>query len=239
MKRKQKSKKSNVYFTKDTERAIVAYNSTHDFALKNKIFNESLKYPLEKLAENIINTFKFSYFDDHFQNIKLEVVSFMIEKMHQYDAAKGKAFSYFSIVAKNYLILTNNTNYKRLKMRDGIDILDLNRNFHGEFKSAETNTETKEFIGMMVDFWEKHLPDIFRKDRDRAIANAVIELFRKLDSIENFNKKALYILIREMTDCKTQQITKIINQMKKYYFDISKKYHTTGEINMESSNPFF
>ena len=110
-----RKKKEKMYFTMDTEAAIIEYNKSEDFKLRNKIYEESIKYPFEKLAENILNTFKFSYFDVSKEDIQMEVVSTLIEKIHMFKEGKGKAFSYFSIVAKNHLILKNNGNYKRFK----------------------------------------------------------------------------------------------------------------------------
>ena len=108
-----KKKKSRQYFTESTERAIIRYNNSDDEILRNKIYQEHIEYPFQKLAENIIHTFKFYYFDVPSEDVKHEVVSFLVMNMHKFKAGKGKAFSYFSIVAKNYLILHNNNNYKK------------------------------------------------------------------------------------------------------------------------------
>ena len=105
-----RKKKEKMYFTIDTEKAIIEYNKTEDTKLRNRIYEESIKYPFEKLAENILNTFKFSYFDVSKDDVQMEVVSTLIEKIHMFKEGKGKAFSYFSIVAKNHLILKNNGN---------------------------------------------------------------------------------------------------------------------------------
>jgi hypothetical protein len=108
-----RKKKSKQYFTIDTEKAIIEYNKSDNTDERNKIYVEGIKYPFEKLAENILNTFKFSYFDVSKEDVQMEVISNLIEKIHMFQEGKGKAFSYFSIVAKNYLILKNNGNYKR------------------------------------------------------------------------------------------------------------------------------
>ena len=104
-------KKRKVYFGKEVQDAIVRYNALDQQtkrAERNKIYGEEIHKAFDKLAENIINTFKFTYFDYGFEDIKHEVVAFMVINMHKYDHTKGsKAFSYFSIVAKNYLILHN------------------------------------------------------------------------------------------------------------------------------------
>ena len=112
---KPKKKTKNYYFDQITENAIIRYNKSDDVALKNIIYNEHISYAFDKLAENIIHTFKFYYFDVPIEQVKHEVVSFLVLNMHKFQEGKGKAFSYFSIVAKNYLILHNNNNYKKMK----------------------------------------------------------------------------------------------------------------------------
>ena len=241
-KKSPKSGNKKNYFTRETELAVIDFNNEESWDKRNKIFEERLKYPLFKLAENIINTFKFSYFDNQsIQNVQNDVVSFMVEKLPLYDATKGKAFSYFSIVAKNYLILANNVNYKKLKVHDTVDALDVNRNVGSEQVMIDKNEEDREMIRMIIDFWENNISVVFKKKRDIEIAYAVVELFKRVDSIENFNKKALYLLIREMTDCKTQQITKVVNAMRKYYADMVKEYASTGDVDTSNiyENKFF
>ena len=115
-------KKRKVYFGQEVQDAIIRYNQSTDDEERNVIYRDEIHKAFDKLAENIINTFKFSYFDYGFVDIKNEVVAFLVMNIHKYDHTKGsKAFSYFSIVAKNYLILHNNTNYKKLKSHDDID----------------------------------------------------------------------------------------------------------------------
>ena len=88
----------------------------------------------------------------------------------------------------------------------------------------------KEFVDDMVGYWDENLTKLFRKKRDIQIADAVIELFKRRGDLENFNKKALYIMIREMTDVKTQHITKVVNTMKSHYLKISENYYQTGSF---------
>ena len=117
-------KNARIYFGKEVQDAIVDYNSTANENIRNKIYHLVIHKAFDKLSENIINTFKFTYFDYPFADIKHEVVAFLVMNMHKYDHTKGsKAFSYFSVVAKNYLILHNNNNYKMLKMHDHIDTI--------------------------------------------------------------------------------------------------------------------
>jgi hypothetical protein len=93
--RKRKPKKSNIYFTQDTEDAILEYLKSTNPKQRNQIFNERINYAFHKLAENIIHTFKFYYTEvDTIPELQHEVVAFLLEKLHLYDQTKGKAFSY-------------------------------------------------------------------------------------------------------------------------------------------------
>ena len=114
--KKKRKKKSKIYFGTPVHDAIVAYNRSEDYTFRHKIYTEEIHPAFLKLAENIINTFKFSYFDYGFRDLQEEVVSNLVINMHKFDETRGsKAFSYFSIVDKNYLILNNNANYKKMK----------------------------------------------------------------------------------------------------------------------------
>lgn len=235
-KRKKRTPKNKMYFTKDTEDAIVKYNMSDDIVERNRIFEDSIRYAFEKLAENILNTFKFSYFQCSHEEVQIEVVSNLVSNMHKYKQENGKAFSYFSIIAKNFLILYNNGNYKKFKRHTSVDDDEIVYD-HKELtvfpKTESKKKELEEFLRLMVDFWDNNLEKLFKKDAEIKIAAAVVEIFRKCSSIENFNKKALYLYIREMTNCKTQHITKVINKMKDIQSNIQKQYSRDGYIDMD------
>jgi len=228
-------KNSKVYFTKETEQAIVRYNNEEDEEVRDKIFRDEIYYPLDKLAENIINRFKFPYMDYSFKDVKDQVVGFLVLNLHKYSADKGKAFSYFSVIAKNYLILNNNNRYKQEKRSvyfsdssEGqsslADIMTI------DTSAVESQKDAKEFIRLMLEYWEHNLTRIFKKKKDIQIADAILELFRRAEGIENFNKKALYLMVREMTGYKTSNITKVVNKMSVYVKSHMKEFQDRGTL---------
>ena len=231
-----RKKKSKQYFTLDAEEAIIAYNKSTSERERNDLYKTRIQYPFEKLAENILNTFKFSYFDVSKQDVQMEVISNLIEKIHMFQEGKGKAFSYFSIVAKNYLILKNNGNYKRFKKTALLSEMPESWNPSDNFYEAEFGAELNEFKELMLKYWDINLTRVFTKKRDIQIADAVLELFRRSQHIENFNKKHLYLLIREMTDCKTHYITKVVNEMKKHQTQMLNDYFDKGMITSKSDD---
>jgi hypothetical protein len=222
----------NVYFTRDTEQGIIEYNMATDPAERNRIYNDKIQYAFEKIAENVYNTFKFSYSDVSPLEVQKQAISHMVANIDKFKAGKGKAFSYFSIVAKNWFILDNNNNYRRFKKH--IEICE-HPSDSGEFviepEHQKRNTEVKEFIELMVDFWDNNVNKYFTKERDLEIANAVVEIFRNSGRIDVFNKKALYLYIRDIAGCQTQHITKVINRMKAAQREIAAQYFSRGTVN--------
>ena len=237
--KKKRRKKSKMYFGQPVQDAIIRYNESTNPVVKNRIYGEHIHAAFLKMAENLIHTFKFYYFDVPLEQVKHEVVSFMVLQIPKYKPNKGRAFSYFSIVGKNYLILNNNNNYKKLKIHDDIASLDFKRNVYSDDLQNEVNDFNQEFVSQMLDYWDNNLTNIFRRQKDILVADAVLELFRRRMNIENFNKKALYIMIREMTGSNTQHITRVINQMKRYYFSMLEEFSGTGGIDTSNTGSIF
>jgi hypothetical protein len=239
MMKKKRKKKSKMYFGTPVQEAIIRYNNSSNPVIKNRIYREHIAAAFDKMAENLIHTFKFYYFDYPLEEVKHEVVSFMVMQMPKYKADKGRAFSYFSVVGKNWLILNNNNNYKKMKIHDNLDILDWKRNLVSENTISEVDEFNVEFVNQMLDYWDNNITNIFRRQKDILVADAVLELFRRRKNIENFNKKALYIMIREMTGSNTQHITRVINQMKNYYYSMMSEFSVTGIIDTSNTGSIF
>jgi len=224
MKQKRTPKKPNIYFTQETEDAIVLYNSMEDDIQRNIIYTKKIHPAFYKLAEIMIHRFKFYNFDVGHEDVKHEVISFLHEKIGKYKAENGKAFSYFSIVAKNYLIAENNKNYYHFKRSQDIGAIDLERNVVNEKIRKDLIEEKSDFIDQFIIVFEKYLPLFFSKKRDIQVADTIIYLFRTRDNIENYNKKAIYILIRERTGITSQYITNVITKVKLIYAKLYGEY---------------
>ena len=238
MPRKAKKGSPRYYFTQVTEDAIIRYNKEERAYMKQRIYNDHIRRAFDKLCENIIHTFKFYYFDVPSEQVKQEVISFLVLNMHKFKEGKGKAFSYFSIVAKNYLILHNNKNYAHYKSHDDLDVLDWNKKNKEEMETTEENESVREYVNQFIEYWENNITNVFSRKKDILVADSVLEIFRRSEHIENFNKKALYIMIREMSGSKTQHITSIVNTMKKYHQNLSTEYLNNGMIDTQSTGSF-
>jgi hypothetical protein len=236
--RKRRPKKSIDYFTLDTQQAILDYRLETSPAIRNKIFNEKIYYAFYKLAENIIHTFKFYYTEvDNINELKHEVIAFLLEKLHLYNQDKGKAYSYFGTIAKRYLIVYNNNNYKRLKGKANVEEVDTDKTITNELLLIQPSPfEEVNFIDLFIKKIDDNLLDLFTKPQEARVGDAILELFKRRESIDIFNKKALFIYIKEITDAPTPVITKVIKVLKEIYREMHNQYLEEGtKIDIYSS----
>ena len=219
---------SKNYFTQDTENAIITYNNSQDFGERSKIYNDRIHYAFFKLTQNIIHTFKFYHTEvENIEDLQHEIITFLLSKIHMFNPSKGtKAYSYFGTIVKHWLILYNTKNYK--KKVASVPISSLNDDHSMAYTIEENNSPSDKlshndkislFMDLYVDYCTNNIYTLFPKENDAKIADAILELFRKRENLDIFNKKALYIYIREIIDVKTPKITKIADRL----YDIFKR----------------
>jgi hypothetical protein len=231
---KKKKPSSNNYFTQETEDAIVAYNKATSPDEKAKIYHRHIHYAFFKLTENIIHTFKFYYTEvDNIEDLQHEIITFLLQKIHLFDPSKGaKAYSYFGTIVKRYLIIQNTKNYKKRVDKAPVEELykDLNHSYELDTPLNQTDA-ISDFIDQYVEYCSENIYELFPKDKDAQVADAILEVFRKRENIDIFNKKALYIYIREMIDVKTPHITRVADRLGEIYKEQYLFYLDNGYTN--------
>jgi len=216
---RKRRKKSKNYFTHDTELAIVRYNgldSIKDEKLRSDIYDKEIHYPFFKLTQNIIHTFKFYHTEvTDLEHLQHEIITFLLSKMHLFDPTRGaKAYSYFGTIVKRWLILYNTKNYKKKINNVGVEELSKEGSSHiYSMGDDRIKSDLDKYVDIYVSYVSENIFSLFPKKNDAQIADAILELFRKRETLEVFNKKALYIYIREMVDVKTPKITKIADKL--------------------------
>ena len=214
--KKKRRPKSKNYFTQDTEDAIVLYNNTECSEIRSKIYDKEIHYAFFKLTQNIIHTFKFYHTEvENLEHLQHEIIVFLLSKIHLFDPTRGvKAYSYFGTIVKRWLILYNTKNYNKKIKKVPVDVLTGEHSTHTyKMGDEEVKTDLDKYIDIFVDHVTSNIFELFPKKNDAQIADAILELFRKRETIEVFNKKALYIYIREIIDVKTPKITKIADKL--------------------------
>ena len=236
VKRKRKKKSKNQYFTQATEDAIVRYNNCTDPEERSEIYRKEIHYAFFKLTENIIHTFKFYYTEvNEIEHLQHEVITFLLDKIHLFDPTRGaKAFSYFGTIAKRYLIIQNTQNYKKRVDKAPLEELhhDLRHSYDMDYNPTEKD-DLSDFLDEYLIYCTENIYMLFPKEKDAKVADAILEVFRKRESIDIFNKKAIYLYIREMVDVKTPHITRVADQLGEIFKESFIFYKEHGYINFE------
>ncbi len=254
-----KKEKNLPYSGKAVEDAIVAYNLEVNTIKKERLFNTIIYPALNKLAENKIHGMKFyKHGSDSYSDVKHDLVCHLHERLEKFDPSKGsKAFSYFDRISINWVYANMRRVGEDTYGRCDLSEIDNHRDIYNESFNSEYYSELKDFCYKFSKFGVKHLDYFyFQKDGkvknftdvDKKIANAVFNLFSNSGSIDIYDKKALYIMIREQVDVKTQLITDVVKVLrplcKNMYFDYKEngtKYwhrHLYYPENIESDDTY-
>ena len=175
-KKMAKKAPSRNYFTQDTEDAIVLYNNTADFELKSKIYEDRIHYAFFKLTQNIIHTFKFYHTEvENLEHLQHEIEVFLLSKMHLFNPENGaKAYSYFGTIVKRWCILYNDKNYKKKIQKVPVTELEQDDNHSYTIEPSNSDDKLSLFMDGWVEFVSFNLYEIFSKEYDAKIADAIL-----------------------------------------------------------------
>ncbi len=225
----RKKSKKNHYFTIDTERAIIAYCNTDCLSERTKLYIDHIQPAFNELVDKIVYTYKFTSLeniDSHKDECKIWLTT-ILGKFKPENGAK--AFSYFSVVTKNWF--THKAKKQNQKNRREIhydtmirEIETMSGADEGYYEQIE-NKEFWEFLLKEVKKWQ-NLP---LKPNEEKVLNAVLTLMENIEQIDIFNKKAIYLYLREITGLNTKQIVSCLNKMRQKYRTFKKKWDQ-GEI---------
>ena len=225
-KKSRYKKKKNHYFTQVHEDAIIEYAQTNDRDRRNVLYKELLGPALEEMVEKIIFTYKFTNLEN-VDCLKEECVIWLTTILDKYDPSKGsKAFSYFSVITKNWFIQKTKKQSKRVKKEVPIDEVlkdnELERvSVYNEYEDRRDEWEFWHSLMTEVDSWESD--DM--KPNERKVLKAVQILLSSPDDIPIFNKKAIYLYLRELTGLNTKQIVNYLNKMRERYRKFKKSWN--------------
>lgn len=227
-----RAKKSKTYFTKITDLAISAYNKSEDIARREKIYRRFIYPAFMKLTENIINKVKPDYIDSTFIDLQTDLVTYLTARLDKFNPDAGKAYSYYTRTSFNYLIAENQKAYSKLK-NDALELdIDEQRNVITEMHNEEMQETLQEFMDAYIEYCYTNLNYIFSNSIDIHVADSVLHIFETRENIENFNKKALYIYIRERTGLETTNITRVVKTLKQIYDEKFLQYEQTDFIKL-------
>jgi len=219
-----------MYFTQEHEDAIVNYCSSDDQRVRDDLYKNMIQPVFSQMVDKIVFTYRFTTLPD-IDDLRDECKVYLTTILSKFDPAKGsKAFSYFSVVTKNWFIHKVKKHKKKLEREVSLEIAELDPDIH--FVDAQESFQNKKMRKEMIENLKREMLTWevdFQKDKEKKVYDAVMMLFDSADDIEIFNKKAIYLYLRELTGMNTKQIVSQLNKMRKRYRDFRKDWDN-GEI---------
>jgi len=216
--------KPKLYFNSDTQAAIVAYQQSVVKKEKDELYVKEIMPAFEKLVENLINIHKFTSLHDTYDDLKNDGVNFLFETIGKFDSTRGtNAFSYFNVVAKNWLIIK--TKQKSQRIRRGVSLDDPDSLSANEQRIIEDHNIVPSQDDVMmnkaaVQGVVQLLYDIRSKvksENELACINSIITIFENIDDIDLLNKSAILLYMRELSGLSPKQLTTTMQAIKKHY----------------------
>ena len=213
------------YWGTPQEEAIVEFNTNEDIEDKHKVFVAIIEPAFRKLVENIYYTYNFNKILWDREQIEHEVMTHLYEKLSKFDISKNKkSFSYFGTITKNWMIQRCNADKnKRFIDDDNQDIIVQNISIHA-YEENEVGRYNEEFISEIIDdFDDWDEKDNYTRD-DFAVLEIVNDILKNYHRFNIYNKKQLYVYIREATDLPSRKITKSLKKIKLDYFSVKEDF---------------
>ena len=220
-KAKRKKRTKNNYFTKIHEEAIVKYALSESRREKTELYSSLIQPAFDEMVNKIIFTYKFNNLPN-IDSLRDDCKVWLTTILDKYDPNKGsKAFSYFSVVTKNWFIHKVKQNSKKLKKEVSFEGIVEN----GGSDSLGTSSSTNDYIEKReeAEFWVCLLRQVDSwdtgnlKTNEKIVLEAVKFLLHNIEDIEIFNKKAIYLYLRELTGLNTKQVVNNLNKLREKY----------------------
>lgn len=228
--RKKPGSKSINYFDANTQKAIVVYQKDVTYEGKNKIYLEKIYPAFDSLVENLINVYGFTVMYESRGDLKNECLEFLYGALPKFNVEKGsKAFSYFNVVAKNWLTIKSKQNAKKTQTyisidnKDAISVQDM-ETIEG-YKIAPDGEEVmagRELRGQ-ISALVKEIGGKVKTENEQNCVKAIKILIDNLEEVDLLNKRAILLYLREITGLSSKQLSIVLASLKKHYKELKKR----------------
>jgi len=223
-KKKKPTDPLKLYFNSDTQDAIVKFQSCFEKKERDTLYVQEIMPAFEKLVENLINIHKFAGLYDSYDDLKNDCVNFLFETIGKFDASRGtNAFSYFNVVAKNWLIIKTKQKTQKTKKSVSLDdptmmsthektIVEEHCIVPSQDSFLEGLHSTEIITSVLYEIREKA-----RTENELTCINSIITIFENVDEIDLLNKNAILLYMRELSGLSPKQLTTTMQAIKKHY----------------------
>ena len=218
--------KTNIklYFNSGTQDAIVSFQKESIKKVRDAIYVNDILPAFEKLVENLINIHKFTGMYDSYDDLKNDCVNFLFETIHKFDSSRGtNAFSYFNVVAKNWLIIKTKQKAQKLKRNISMDdpagltsyenmIVEDYGSIPSQDDVLDATTSVESTLNLLYDIRTK-----IKTENELTCINSIITIFENIDEVDLLNKGAIILYMRELSGLSPKQLTTTMQSIKRHY----------------------
>jgi len=231
MPRKKNPNSASNYFNESVEEAIQLYNVAETQIERDKLFR--IIYPaIYKIAEVMYNKVKPMYMEGEMLDIMMDCTSYLTERMYRIKEGKGKAYSYFTVCARNYYIFHNMRGYSGVKKNIKLDVLNENWDIADvDDGRAEEMEKSAKLLHAFVNYIDENKDKFVNTKKGTIVVGAVVDLLRDVDSIEDFNRRNIMNDLTEINGYKVDRhyITKVFNRLQMHFNVFSKEWLISGK----------
>ena len=208
----------------------MAYQGDVTYEGKNRIYLEKIYPAFDSLVENLINVYGFTVMYESRGDLKNECLEFLYGALPKFNVEKGsKAFSYFNVVAKNWLTIKSKQNAKKTQTYISIDNKDAISQQDMEtiegYKIAPDGEEImsgREFRGQ-ISALVKEIGGKVKTENEQNCIRAIKILIDNLEEVDLLNKRAILLYLREITGLSSKQLSIVLASLKKHYKELKKR----------------
>lgn len=229
MKKQKKKSKKNYYFTNETQDKLILYQNEDSRKEREFLYVEHIQPAFEELVVNLISVYKYSVTNEDMNHLKNDCVTFLYETIGKWDASKGKkAFSYFNVVAKNWLTINtrkiNKICRKSLSISDDENSMSLRDKevFNGKFvvDSPDAHIMQQQRYDTILDMLN-YIRNLMKEENDIRCIEAIIKLFREKDQLDFLNKRAIFVYLREISSLQSNELSSSLTTIRKIFKNIT------------------
>lgn len=218
------------YFTMDTQNAIARFQFEEKQEEREKIWEKEILPAFGTLVNNLINVYGFKTLHESREELRLECVEFLYTTLHKYDPTRStKAFSYFNVVAKNWLTVRSKQNVKRMQRfisiddKDSLSIADANKiedyNFLASFEESKNPLQERQELKELIE----KVSSAARTKDEKSTMEAIKQVVENLDDLDILSKRAVLLYLREITNLTPRQLSTALSNIRKHYRKIKKE----------------
>lgn len=218
-----------LYFDASTQQAIVEFQLSCDSSERHEIYVTRIMPAFDKLVESLIFIYGFASPNEPIEHMKNDCIAFLYESLHKFDATRGKkAFSYFNVVARNWLVISSKNRQKKIKRF--VSIEDLKESKYGDaetYKSSLIHIDPEEQMinslqrDIVIEMLGKIKKQLVHQHEHDCI-DAIATVFNQIDDLDFLNKRAIFVYVKNISNLNQKQLGSAMSTIRKHYRSMTK-----------------